>query len=149
MVPVGLWAPERPAAAAVRVVSESVLPSFTLPPRARIAGATWGACDPADPWQAPTLALEAALEAAGLHPESCQALCVDAPHPALLAAVQRLQRPEDESTPAEVLARTLVVRKCSWLLDWLEEQDLRYGACVELLPDGGAAAVVVDGEAWA
>ena len=156
VVPVGLWAPERPAAAAVRVVSESVLSSFTLPPRARIAGATWGACDPADPWQAPTLALEAALEAAGLHPESCQALCVDAPHPALLAAVQRaLNVPRERINPdGGCLARgragaaeglCLLVD----LLDWLEEQDLRYGACVELLPDGGAAAVVVDGEAWA
>lgn len=156
VVPPAVWAPFCPAAAALRVVSESTLSSFVMPPRARIAGATWSACDPADPWRAPGLALNAALADAGVHPDACHAFAVDAPHAALLSAVQReldvshRRINSDGGTLARGRAGSaeglcLLVD----LLDWLEEQSLRYGACVELLPDGGAAAVVVDCEAWA
>jgi acetyl-CoA acetyltransferase len=89
-------------------------------------------------------------------PETCQAFFVDAPHAALLAAVQHdLGVPPARINPdGGTLARgrggaaeglCLLVD----LLDWLEETGQRYGACVELLPDGGAAAVVLDCEAWA
>lgn len=152
----GAWAPERSAAAAVRVVAESSLAAFPAPPRARIAAATWGAADPADPWVAPASALGAALEAAGVAPSACDAVAIDAPHVSLLEHVVRAHAldPARVNPCGGALARgragsaeglCLLVD----LLDWLAEQELRYGACVELLPDGGAAAVVVDCEAWA